>query len=384
MDKIHLINDELISQIAAGEVIERPASAVKELLENSIDAGSTFIAIEIYGGGLNKIRVIDDGIGMSKNDARMAFKRHATSKISELSDLFLIKSLGFRGEALASIASISKVTMKTKFADEKTGTLFIINGNKEETFEEVAHNKGTDITVINLFEHTPVRKKYMKSEATEYGHIFDLICKIAMAHSEVGFKLSKDGEDVFLLPKNQDLRERIRSLYGSNVANALVPIFYDQANLKISGFIGKPELSRSTKKYQFLFVNGRSIESRFLSHAVREAFNSLLMHEKYPWYAIQIQIDPQFLDVNVHPRKTEIRFLNNQEVYNAVFGAVSHALNTTNVSPVYHAKNDGEPKNTKMYFEEKIPQNINAFLKILQKTTLFFRLKEWLCVRSLK
>jgi len=334
MTHIHLLSDELISQIAAGEVIERPASAVKELVENSIDAEAGFIAIELNAGGLQKIRISDDGVGMDPENAKMAFLRHATSKIEKLEDLFSIKSLGFRGEALASIASISRVTMKTRAQSDATGTLLVIDGNRQEVLEETACSCGTDITVTNLFQHTPVRKKYMKSEATEYGHCFDLICQIALAHSAVSFRLSKDGEEVFLLPKNQDLRERIRSIYGGSIADALVPIFYNQSNLKITGFVGRPELARSTKKYQFLFVNGRAIESRFVSRAVMEAFHSLLMHEKYPWYAINIEIDPEFLDVNVHPRKMEVKFLNNQEVYNSIFGAVHHALSNMNLSPV--------------------------------------------------
>jgi DNA mismatch repair protein MutL len=349
MGIINLLSDELISQIAAGEVVERPASAVKELVENSVDAGAARVTVEVSEGGMKMIRVVDDGRGMSAEDAERAFMRHATSKISSLSDLFAIRTLGFRGEALASIASIATVTMRTRRAEDRVGVEVVMDRGARVDGGEVACASGTDITVSDLFKHTPARKKYMKSESTEYGHIFDCMMQIALSHPEVSFRLLRGGsgeqgggegggrrsdEIVFDLPAGQDLKERVRSLFGNETAKALLPVKYGQMNLKISGFIGKPELSRSTKKYQFLFVNGRAIENRLISHAVGEAFHSLLMHEKYPWYALSIEIDPEFLDVNVHPRKVEVKFLNSQEVYRAVQGSVAHALSNFSLAPI--------------------------------------------------
>ncbi|MEK9166712.1 MAG: DNA mismatch repair endonuclease MutL [Patescibacteria group bacterium] len=336
MQKIIVLSEELISQIAAGEVIERPASALKELLENSIDAGSDKISVEIEEGGLKKIRVSDNGSGMCAEDARLSFKKHATSKIKSIEDLFHVKSLGFRGEALASIASIARVVLET--CSERIGTLVEIDGGKEIRFEESACSKGTDISIFGLFQHTPVRKKYMKQERTEYGHIFEVLANVALSHPEISFKLKNNNEEVFDLPGRQSLKERIRSLYGE-AANALIPISYQQSNLILSGFVGKPELSRTSKKYQFLFVNGRPIEDRMISHAVKDAFHSLLMHEKFPWYLIDMQIDPNLIDVNVHPRKLEIRFLNQQEVFRVVMSTIHHALEANVLAPII-----GQPK----------------------------------------
>ncbi len=331
MQKIVVLSEELISQIAAGEVIERPASALKELLENSIDAGADKISVEIEEGGLKKIRVSDNGSGMNADDARLCFKKHATSKIKSIEDLFCVKSLGFRGEALASIASIARVVLETN--ESRVGTLVEIDGGKEIRFEESACSKGTDISILGLFQHTPVRKKYMKQERTEYGHIFDVLSNVALSHPEISFKLKNNNEEVFDLPGRQSLKERIRSLYG-DAANSLIPINYQQSNLMLSGFVGKPELSRSSKKYQFLFVNGRPIEDRMISHAVKDAFHSLLMHEKFPWYLIDMQIDPNLIDVNVHPRKLEIRFLNQQEVFRVVMSTIHHALEANVLAPI--------------------------------------------------
>lgn len=337
MNRIHLLDQKLISQIAAGEVIERPASAVKELVENAIDAGATRIGVEIEAGGLGKIRVVDNGIGMTSEDARMAFARHATSKIAELEDLLSLRSLGFRGEALASIASIARVTLQTRHREARVGTFVEMDAGKEVVFEEAACDSGSDFCVYGLFQHTPARKKYMKSEGTEYGHIFDLLCAVALAHPAVGFRLKKDGAEVFDLPAEQSLKDRVRTLFGGTVANALLPLHYEQSNLKVGGYVGKPELARASKKYQFLFVNGRAIENRLISHAVKEAFHSLLMHEKHPWYVMDIQMDPALVDSNVHPRKLEVKFVNSQEIYRVVFGAVKHALENSLLSPLLAA-----------------------------------------------
>ncbi len=326
MNRIHLLSPELISQIAAGEVIERPASVVKELLENSLDSGASSISIELEQGGLQKIRVTDNGCGMSPQDARLAFEAHATSKILKLDDLFSLGTLGFRGEALASIASISKLVLKTRPHEDRVGTRVEYDAGKELIFEEVGCPAGTDIVVTGLFHPVPARRKYMKTETTEYGHCFEILSQLAMAHPSVAFRFQKDGELVFELPLGQSLLDRVRSLYGGQTAEALLPVTFHQSNLLISGFVGKPELSRSSRKYQFIFVNGHPVENRLVSRAVQEAFHSLLMTAKYPWFVLDLQMDPAFVDINVHPRKLEVRFVNTQEIYRAVFGAVQHAL----------------------------------------------------------
>lgn len=333
MNRIQLLSDELISQIAAGEVIERPASAVKELVENSLDAGATLVVVEILEGGLRKIRVVDNGIGMSQEDAQLAFTRHSTSKIASVEDLFSIRSLGFRGEALASIASIARVTLQTRSLEERVGTRVEVDGGRVLGIEECVCPVGTEVLVEGLFEHTPARKKFMKTDRTEYGHIFDYLILAALSHPEVGFRLLRDGEITLDLNPEQNIKERLRTLFGGDTVDALLPLTYEQSNLHIGGFVGKPELSRSSKKYQFLFVNGRAVEDRLIARAVQDAFHSLLMHEKYPWYLLDIQMDPALVDVNVHPRKWEVKFVNTQEMYRAVFGTVSHALQKNMLSP---------------------------------------------------
>jgi len=331
---IRLLSPQLISQIAAGEVIERPASALKELVENSLDAGADQIQIEIEEGGLKQIRVMDNGTGIPQAEAPLAFERHATSKIAVLEDLFNIHSLGFRGEALASIASVARVVLHTRHADERIGTLLEMDGGKLLKQEPYAMDHGTDLRIFGLFHHTPARKKYMKSERTEYGHCFDFLVEFALAHPEVGFRLSRDGDLTLDLPRGQSTEDRIRSLFGKETAKALLPVNYLQSNLLIRGYVGKPELARSGKKYQFLFINGRAVQHRLIHHAVKEAFHSLLMHEKHPWFLLDIQMDPALVDVNVHPRKLEVRFVNQSEMYGAVHGAVKHALEAALLAPV--------------------------------------------------
>ncbi|MFT7183980.1 MAG: DNA mismatch repair protein MutL [Oceanicoccus sp.] len=341
MTKIHQLSDELISQIAAGEVIERPASAIKELVENSIDAGSTQISVEVEDGGLKKLRVVDNGMGLSFSEAPLAFSRHATSKLQKVEDLFNILSLGFRGEALASIASIAEVELLSREKGSRVGVHYLVDGGKLITHEESSCPEGTDISIRGLFKHTPARRKYMKTEKTEYGHILTMVSNLALAHPNTAFRLKRDGSEVFDLPV-QSMKERVRSLYGGQTSQALIPVQFHQTNLLIDGFVGKPELARSGRKYQFIFLNGRSIDSRLINHAVKEAFHSLLMHEKYPWFLLNINIDPQFVDVNVHPRKLEVKFVNQQEVYRAVRGAVHHALQGQMLSPVISVSSESQ------------------------------------------
>ena len=332
---IQLLPDDLVSQIAAGEVIERPASALKELLENSLDAKADQIHVELEEGGLKKLRVKDNGMGIPYGQLKMAFERHATSKLQAFEDLLSLRSFGFRGEALASIASISKVVAMSRHFEDRLGQHLELSGGKMELLEDSSCEAGTDISIYGLFQHTPARKKYMKSFQTEVQHCLELLFRTALIHPQVGFTVLKDGEMVVELPKNQRLEERILSLYGKDTLKALIPVQFLQANLQIKGFVGKPELSRHSKKYQFLYINDRPIQNRLIHQAVVDAFHSLLMNEKHPWYFLDIQIDPAQVDVNVHPRKLEVRFVNSQEVFRAVRGAVLHGLESQNLSPQF-------------------------------------------------
>jgi DNA mismatch repair protein MutL len=342
MTQIQVLSDELISQIAAGEVVERPASVVKELVDNAIDAGATRILVELEEGGLKKIRIKDNGHGIPAAEVALAFTRHATSKLATVDDLFRIGSLGFRGEALASIASISRVVLRTLAKDERVGTEYEVDGGSVLGNEEVACEPGCDFAIYGLFRHTPARKKYMKQERTEYGHCYNMIVQMALAHPRIGFVLIRDGKQVLELSSGQDLLERARALFGGQTAGAVLPVRYEQGNFSIHGFVGKPELARSSKKYQFVFVNGRPIQSRMIMQAVKQAFHSLLMHEKYPFYILDLVMDPQLVDVNVHPRKLEVKFVNQQEVFRAVMGSVHHALKGALLSPVMRKENPAE------------------------------------------
>lgn len=324
MAKIQVLPSSLINQIAAGEVIERPASVVKELLENSIDAGTSEIICEIVGGGLEAIIIADNGCGMFESDAKMAFARHATSKIATEDDLNKIGTLGFRGEALASIASVSRVEMETKMRDEISGFHLKIK-DENISMEDAGCPEGTKISIFNLFYNTPARRKYMKTANTEYKYILELMQNFALAYPDVAFKLINDGK-VAIDVAPGDLEDRIADVAGGEVANNLVPVYFGGAGFKISGFIGKPAIARSNRKGQLLFLNGRVIQNHLIAHAAREAYHSLLMGGKYPWFLLNLEINSEDVDVNVHPRKLEVRFLKQNEVYRSVLKSVKEAL----------------------------------------------------------
>lgn len=333
MSIIKILPENLVNQIAAGEVVERPASVVKELIENSIDAGADRITLEVKGAGDEMIKVSDNGSGMDSEDAKLAFERHATSKISSSDDLFNISSMGFRGEAIASIASVSHVVLQTKRKEDKTGIKIVCTGGKIEKIEECGCNDGTQIEVNNLFYNTPARKKYLKSPSTEYQHILNVFQAAALAHPNIHFKLVHNEKASFEYPTATELLERIRSVLGKNTAENSIPIFYGGSSISIEGFIGKPELARSGTKHQYLFVNKRHISHHLFSYALAESYHSLLMEGKKPFYIINIKIDPKLIDVNVHPRKLEIRFLNQSELFRILQNAAKVSLEKNVLMP---------------------------------------------------
>ena len=326
MGKIVLLDDLTISKIAAGEVIERPASVVKELVENSIDEKKKKITIEIQNGGISKIRIIDDGIGISKDDMEFAFERHATSKIRNADDLEFIKSMGFRGEALASIAAIANVEMISKTEESEIGNRIVIEGGKILEQEEFACKKGTTITVSNLFFNTPVRYKFLKKDFTEAGYIEDAVTRIALANPSISIKLISNSKTVIQTTGDGDIKSVIYNIYGKEVAEGVLPVSYEYEDIKIEGMVGKPEIARSNRSYQLFFVNKRYIKDKTLSAAVEQAFKGLLTIGKYGVVILNIDINPQKIDVNVHPTKLEIRWSEEQKVFKAIYHAIRESL----------------------------------------------------------
>ncbi len=332
--RIHALPDLLISQIAAGEVIERPASALKELLENAIDAGSTELAIELDAGGTRRIAVTDNGHGIDRDDLALALTRHATSKIAALEDLESVASLGFRGEALASIASVADLTLASRTADARHGWRIGHMGatgagsDAGARIGPAAIAPGTRIEALDLFFNTPARKRFLKSEQTEYAHCEEAVHRVALAHPGVGFRLSHNGKPVLRLPP-QDRAARIVALLGSDFADAALPVAEDIGHLAISGAIAQPAYSRASRDAQYLFVNGRFVRDKLLSHAVRAAYRDVLHHQRHPAFALYVTIDPRAVDVNVHPTKIEVRFRESQAVHQFVLHALEKALAST-------------------------------------------------------
>ena len=332
LDIIQLLPDNIANQIAAGEVIQRPASAVKELLENSVDAGATEISLFVNDAGKALIQVIDNGKGMSETDARMAFERHATSKISSIEDLFRIKTMGFRGEALASIAAVAQVELKTKRAEDETGIYVEIENSMVKKQEPVAVATGTSIAMKNLFFNVPARRNFLKSNPSELRHIIDEFIRVAMAFPEVFFSLTSNGQQVFHLEKGT-LKQRIVQILGNNYNAKLVSVQERTDYLDILGFVGKPETAKKTRGDQYLFVNNRFIKSAYLNHAIMSAFADMVPKDSFPMYALFIDLDPAQIDINVHPTKQEIKFEDEKIVYAFVQSAVKHALAQFSITP---------------------------------------------------
>ena len=331
-DIINLLPENIANQIAAGEVIQRPASAVKELLENAVDAGATEVKLFVNDAGKALVQVIDNGKGMSETDARMSFERHATSKIKNIDDLFHIKTMGFRGEALASIAGVAQVELKSKKRGESIGTFIEIENSVVKRQEPVATNEGTNISMKNLFFNVPARRNFLKSNASELRHIVDEFIRVAMAFPSLFFSLSSNGQEVFHLEKGS-LKQRVIQILGNNYAAKLVSVKEETDYMNIYGFVGKPETAKKTRGDQYFFVNSRFIKSAYLNHAVMNAFSDMIAKDSFPMYTLFIDIDPSRLDINVHPTKQEIKFEDEKLIYAFVQSAVKHSLAQYSVTP---------------------------------------------------
>ena len=333
MPQIALLSQETIDKIAAGEVIERPSSVVKELVENAIDAGSSAVTVEIKEGGISFIRISDNGCGIEKEQIPLAFLRHSTSKIKSVEDLFTVTSLGFRGEALSSIAAVSQVELITKTNGDFTGSRYLIEGSKEVSLEEIGAPDGTTFIIRNLFYNTPARKKFLKSAQTEGTYIHELMQRMILSHPDVAFKFIMNNQVKLQSSGNGNIKDIIYHLYGRDITKALLPIAHESELFKVSGFIGKPMISRGNRGYELYFVNGRFIRSQILSKAIEDAFKPFLMQHQYPFTVLYFEIDSSLLDVNVHPTKMELRFSNQQELYREVQSILSAVLVHRDIIP---------------------------------------------------
>ena len=333
MGKIHVLSSEVSNKIAAGEVVERPSSVIKELVENSIDAGATLISVEIKKGGSIYMRVSDNGSGMSEEDAKICFLRHATSKVQTSSDLDAIYTLGFRGEALSSIAAVSQVELITKTADDFTGSRYVIEGGNEISLEEVGAPDGTTFIVRNLFYNTPVRRKFLKTAATEAGYVNALIEHLSLSHPDISFRFINNNQNKLHTSGNMNLKDIIYGVYGRDITSNLMEISGKTQDVEITGFIGKPVICRGNRGYENYYINGRYIKSSIITKAIEEAYKGYIMPHNYPFTAIHFKINPSIMDVNVHPTKMELRFNNQQEVYNAIYSAVDQGLHEKELIP---------------------------------------------------
>ena len=332
-DIIHLLPDSVANQIAAGEVVQRPSSIVKEMVENAIDAGADDIQVVIVDGGKTCVQVIDNGTGMSETDARMAFERHATSKIAKAQDIYNLSTMGFRGEALASIAAVAQVEMKTRRSEDEVGTLLQIDGAKVVEHKPVACPKGTNIAVRNLFFNIPVRRKFLKKTQTELNNIVQDFERIVLVYPELKFLLTHNDTPVFRLAKS-NLKQRIADVYGARLADTLLPVQTETSLVSVTGFVGKPEDAKRKGAKQFFFVNGRFMKHQYFHAAVERAYDNIIPQGEHPNYFIYLHVDPQNIDVNVHPTKTEIKFENEQIIWQVINAVVREAIGKFNKVPV--------------------------------------------------
>lgn len=333
MKKINVLSRQVAELIAAGEVVERPASVVKEIMENAIDAGASSITVEIKNGGITFIRITDNGSGIAKDDVANAFKSHATSKINTALDLDSIATLGFRGEALASIAAVSKVELLTRTADEKNGTRYCIEGGEQILLDDAGSPKGTTLIIRDLFYNTPARMKFLKRDVTEANAIAGLVDKIALSHPQVAVRFIRDGKQTLLTQGDGELTNTIYSIFGKEFANSLIPAEYALENIKVSGYVSKPLSSRSNRSMQFFFLNGRLIKTVTGMTALGEAYKNAIMVGKFPACVLNIEIAPDMVDVNVHPAKIEARFVNEKHLFNAVYYCAKNAIGTEDTRP---------------------------------------------------
>ena len=355
MAQITVLDQETINKIAAGEVIERPSSVVKELLENAIDAGASFVTVEIRDGGISFIRITDNGCGIEAKQIPLAFLRHSTSKIRSAADLLSISSLGFRGEALSSIAAVAQVELMTKTPEAIVGSRYVIEGGLEKSTEEIGVPSGTTFVIRNLFFNTPVRRKFLKTAATEGSYIYDLVSRIALSRPDISIRLIQNGQTKIYTSGNHNLKDIIYSVYGRDVVKELVSAGREEENLKGEGFIGKPLLCRGNRTYENYFINGRYVKSDLITKAIEDAYRPFLMQHKYPFTVLSFTFAPELLDVNVHPSKMELRFQNPEEVYHFVFEMVTEALTRQELIPKVELSSEKkveEPISSRLHMPE--------------------------------
>ena len=363
MQHIQVLDQVTIDKIAAGEVIERPASIVKELVENAIDAGATHVTIEIEEGGISLIRITDDGSGIMKEDIRNAFLRHSTSKIRNVEDLLHITSLGFRGEALSSIAAVTKVEVITKTKEAILGTRYVIEGGQELSLDEAGSSDGTTFIIRQLFYNVPARRKFLKTAMTEAGHVQDLLIRLALSHPEVAFRFLNNNQEKLRTSGSGKLKDVIYNIYGRDVASNLLELDYRQGGIHITGYLGKPLITRGNRNFETFFVNGRYVKSTMISRAVEDAYKDFMMQHKFPFVVLHFQVDTETVDVNVHPTKMELRFQNQQEVYKTVFEAIHRQLLEPELIPQVEVP---EPLTSPVQEKKKTP---SPDLKLVRRAT---------------
>ena len=360
MSKIALLTQDTIDKIAAGEVVERPSSVVKELVENAIDAKATAITIEIKEGGISFIRISDNGCGIEKEEVPLAFLRHSTSKIRSVEDLLSVSSLGFRGEALSSIAAVARVELITKTPDSLTGVRYQIEGSKEVAFEEIGAPDGTTFLVKDLFYNTPARKKFLKSAQTEGSYIADMVEKLALSHPEVSFKFIQNNQTKLHTSGNGNIKDLIYHVFGREISNAVLPVNIENELFSVSGYIGKPVITRGNRNYEIYFINGRYVKSQLLSKAIEEGYKSFLMQHQYPFCVLYFSFKGESLDVNVHPTKMELRFDNNQEVYQYLCNGLYQVLSHREMIPEVPVTEEKKVATFVREYKESIPEPFEA------------------------
>lgn len=333
MPQIELLDQITIDKIAAGEVIERPASVVKELVENAIDAGATAIVVEIEEGGIALMRITDNGCGIPHDQVRKAFLRHSTSKIRTADDLMSVSSLGFRGEALSSISAVAQVELITKTKDSVFGTRYVIEGGREKSLEETGAPNGTTFLVRQLFYNTPARRKFLRTAMTEASHVSDLLTRLALSHPEISFQFINNRQSKLHTSGNGKLKDVIYHIYGRDITNNLLPLSFEKNGIKLEGFLGKPLISRGNRNFENYFVNGRYIKSNLISKGIEDAYKDYTMQHKYPFVAFHVWLDQNLIDINVHPTKMELRFSNQQEIYNLLYEAIRFGLTERELIP---------------------------------------------------
>ena len=354
MPEIMLLNQETIDKIAAGEVVERPSSVVKELVENAIDAKATAITVEIKEGGTSFIRITDNGCGIEKTQVPLAFLRHSTSKIRNVEDLLSIHSLGFRGEALSSIAAVSQVELITKTYDELTGIRYVIEGSKETELEEIGAPDGTTFIVRNLFYNVPARRKFLKAAQTEAGYINDLMERMALSHPDISFKFINNGQTKLHTSGNGNQKDLIYHIYGRDITSSVLNVSQENALFKVTGFIGKPIISRGNRNYENYFINGRYIKSALIAKAIEEAYRGFMMQHQYPFCVLYFEMDSELLDVNVHPTKMELRFSQNEQIYQALFEIIRNTISHRDFIPEVPVKE--KPKEAAPLISKDLPE----------------------------